>query len=53
MAYAASLDLIPARSTKSAAQTSGSGNSREDLDLAIDATLKFFKEKKLEEFYWI
>ena len=26
-------------------KTSGSGKSREDLDLAIDATLKFFKEK--------
>jgi dienelactone hydrolase len=26
-------------------KTSGSGGSREDLDLAIDATLKFFKEK--------
>jgi hypothetical protein len=26
-------------------KTSGSGRSREDLNLAIDATLKFFKEK--------
>ena len=26
-------------------KTSGSGKSREDLDLAIDATIRFFKEK--------